>query len=193
MGLEFRTSSKNSAMVVTTADFSESAKTFMKTLDPKTQLKLIKKIAQRSYSQAKKNQQNALKSSGIKRVMGTLRRSFKVISSYGKTYGSSVFVWVGIPRGKKDTLRPYWGANPLHVNGYPKKYSKVSKKYSKSFASMYGSMLDRGTHNKDGSQRIKPHNFIIKADQGERVTRRMLDNFNKAFEDMQNGKHHHNF
>lgn len=188
MGLEFRTSSKNSAMVVTTADFSESAKAFMETLDPKTQLKLIKKIAQRSYSQAKKNQQNALKSSGIKRVTGTLRRSFKVISSYGKTYGSSVFVWVGIPRGKKDTIRPYWGANPLHVDGYHKKYSKVSKKYSKSFASMYGTMLDRGTHNKDGSLRIKPHNFIIKADQGERVTRRMLDNFNKAFEDMQNGK-----
>lgn len=188
MGLEFRTSSKNSAMVVTTADFSESAKAFMKTLDPKTQLKLIKKIAQRSYSQAKKNQQNALKSSGVKRVTGTLRRSFKVITSYGKTYGSSVFVWVGIPRGKKDTLRPYWGANPLHVDGYPKKYSKVSKKYSKSFASMYGTMLDRGTHNKDGSQRIKPHNFIIKADQSERVTRRMLDNFNKAFEDMQNEK-----
>lgn len=188
MGLEFRTSSKNSAMVVTTADFSESAKAFMKTLDPKTQIKLIKKVAQRSYSQAKKNQQNALKSSGIKRVTGTLRRSFKVIASYGKTYGSSVFVWVGIPRGKKDTLRPYWGANPLHVDGYPKKYSKVSKKYSKSFASMYGTMLDRGTHNKDGSFRIKPHNFIIKADPGERVTRRMLDNFNKAFEDMQNGK-----
>lgn len=188
MGLEFRTSSKNSGMVVTTADFSESAKAFMKTLDPKTQLKLIKKIAQRSYAQAKKNQQDALKSSGIKRVTGTLRRSFKVISSYGKTYRSSVFVWVGIPRGKKDTLRPYWGANPLHVNGYPKKYSKVSKKYSKSFASMYGVILDVGTHNKDGSQRIKPHNFIIKADQGERVTRRMLDNFNKAFEDMQNGK-----
>lgn len=188
MGLEFRTSSKNSAMVVTTADFSESAKAFMKTLDPKTQLKLIKKVAQRSYSQAKKNQQNALKSSGIKRITGTLRRSFKVITSYGKTYGSSVFVWVGIPRGKKDTLRPYWGSNPLHVNGYPKKYSKVSKKYSKSFASMYGTMLDRGTHNKDGSFRIKPHNFIIKADPGERVTRRMLDNFNKAFEDMQNGK-----
>lgn len=188
MGLEFRTSSKNSGMVVTTADFSESAKAFMKTLDPKTQLKLIKKIAQRSYSQAKKNQQNALKSSGVNRVTGTLRRSFKVISSFGKTYGSSVFVWVGIPRGKKDTIRPYWGANPLHVDGYPKKYSKVSKKYSKSFASMYGSMLDRGTHNKDGSQRIKPHNFIIKADQGERVTRRMLDNFNKAFEDLQNGK-----
>lgn len=188
MGLEFRTSSKNSAMVVTTADFSESAKAFMKTLDPKTQLKLIKKVAQRSYSQAKKNQQNALKSSGIKRITGTLRRSFKVIASYGKTYGSSVFVWVGIPRGKKDTLRPYWGANPLHVDGYPKKYSKVSKKYSKSFASMYGTMLDRGTHNKDGSFRIKPHNFIIKADPGERVTRRMLDNFNKAFEDMQNGK-----
>ena len=121
MGLEFRTSSKNSAMVVTTADFSESAKAFMDTLDPKTQLKLIKKIAQRSYSQAKKNQINALKTSGIKRVTGTLRRSFKVISSYGKTYGSSVFVWVGIPRGKKDTLRPYWGANPLHVDGYPKK------------------------------------------------------------------------
>ena len=188
MGLEFRTSSKNSGMVVTTADFSESAKAFMKTLDPKTQLKLIKKVAQRSYSQAKKNQQNALKSSGIKRITGTLRRSFKVISSFGKTYGSSVFVWVGIPRGKKDTLRPYWGVNPLHVNGYPKKYSKVSKQYSKSFASMYGTMLDRGTHNKDGSQRIKPHNFIIKADQDERVTRRMLDNFNKAFEDMQNGK-----
>lgn len=188
MGLEFRTSSKNSGMVVTTADFSESAKAFMKTLDPKTQLKLIKKIAQRSYSQAKKNQQNALKSSGIKRVTGTLRRSFKVITSFGKTYGSSVFVWVGIPRGKKDTIRPYWGANPLHVDGYTKKYSKVSKKYSKSFASMYGSMLDRGTHNEDGSQRIKPHNFIIKADQGERVTRRMLDNFNKAFEDIQNGK-----
>lgn len=188
MGLEFRTSSKNSGMVVTTADFSESAKAFMKTLDPKTQLKLIKKIAQRSYSQAKKNQQNALKTSGIKRVTGTLRRSFKVITSYGKTYGSSVFVWVGIPRGKKDTLRLYWGANPLHVDGYPKKYSKVSKQYSKSFASMYGIMLDRGTHNKDGSFRIKPHNFIIKADQGERVTRRMLDNFNKAFEDMQNGK-----
>lgn len=188
MGLEFRTSSKNSGMVVTTADFSESAKAFMETLDPKTQLKLIKKIAQRSYSQAKKNQQNALKSSGIKRVTGTLRRSFKVITSYGKTYGSSVFVWVGIPRGKKDTLRPYWGANPLHVNGYPKKYSKVSKKYSKSFASMYGIILDGGAHNKDGSQRIKPHNFIIKADPGERVTRRMLDNFNKAFEDMQNGK-----
>lgn len=188
MGLEFRTSSKNSGMVVTTADFSESAKAFMDTLDPKTQLKLIKKIAQRSYSQAKKNQINALKTSGIKRVTGTLRRSFKVISSYGKTYGSSVFVWVGIPRGKKDTLRPYWGANPLHVDGYPKKYSKVSKQYSKSFASMYGTMLDRGTHNKDGSLRIKPHNFIIKADQGERVTRRMLDNFNKAFEDMQNGK-----
>lgn len=188
MGLEFRTSSKNSGMVVTTADFSESAKAFMETLDPKTQLKLIKKVAQRSYSQAKKNQQNALKTSGIKRVTGTLRRSFKVISSYGKTYGSSVFVWVGIPRGKKDTLRPYWGANPLHVNGYPKKYSKVSKKYAKSFASMYGIMLDRGTHNKDGSMRIKPHNFIIKADPGERVTRRMLDNFNKAFEDMQNGK-----
>lgn len=188
MGLEFRTSSNNSGIVVTTADFSESAKAFMKTLDPKTQLKLIKKIAQRSYSQAKKNQQNALKSSGIKRVTGTLRRSFKVISSFGKTYGSSVFVWVGIPRGKKDTIRPYWGANPLHVDGYPKKYSKVSKKYSKSFASMYGSMLDRGTHNEDGSQRIKPHNFIIKADQGERVTRRMLDNFNKAFEDLQNGK-----
>lgn len=188
MGLEFRTSSKNYGMVVTTADFSESAKAFMKTLDPKTQLKLIKKVAQRSYSQAKKNQQNALKSSGIKRITGTLRRSFKVIASYGKTYGSSVFVWVGIPRGKKDTLRPYWGANPLHVDGYPKKYSKVSKKYSKSFASMYGSMLDVGTHNKDGSQRIKPHNFIIKADQGERVTRRMLNNFNKAFEDMQNGK-----
>lgn len=188
MGLEFRTSSKNCGMVVTTADFSESAKAFMKTLDPKTQLKLIKKVAQRSYSQAKKNQQNALKSSGIKRITGTLRRSFKVIASYGKTYGSSVFVWVGIPRGKKDTLRPYWGANPLHVDGYPKKYSKVSKKYSKSFASMYGSMLDVGTHNKDGSQRIKPHNFIIKADQGERVTRRMLNNFNKAFEDMQNGK-----
>lgn len=109
MGLEFRTSSKNSGMVVTTADFSESAKAFMKTLDPETQLKLIKKIAQRSYSQAKKNQINALKTSGIKRVTGTLRRSFKVISSYGKTYGSSVFVWVGIPRGKKDTLRPYWG------------------------------------------------------------------------------------
>lgn len=188
MGLEFRTSSKNSGMVVTTADFSESAKAFMDTLDPETQLKLIKKIAQRSYSQAKKNQQNALKSSGIKRVTGTLRRSFKVIASYGKTYGSSVFVWVGIPRGKKDTLRPYWGANPLHVDGYPKKYSKVSKQYSKSFASMYGTMLDRGTHNKDGSLRIKPHNFIIKADQGERVTRRMLDNFNKAFEDMQSGK-----
>ena len=188
MGLEFRTSTKKGAMAVTTADFSESAKAFMKTLDPKTQLKLIKKVAQRSYSQAKKNQQNALKSSGIKRITGTLRRSFKVISTYGKTYGSSVFVWVGIPRGKKDTLRPYWGANPLHVNCYPKKYSKVSKKYSKSFASMYGSMLDRGTHNKDGSQRIKPHNFIIKADQGERVTRRMLDNFNKAFEDMKNGK-----
>lgn len=188
MGLEFRTSSKNSGMVVTTADFSESAKAFMKTLDPETQLKLIKKVAQRSYSQAKKNQINALKSSGVKRITGTLRRSFKVISSYGKTYGSSVFVWVGIPRGKKDTLRPYWGANPLHVDGYPKKYSKVSKKYSKSFASMYGTMLDRGTHNKDGSFRIKPHNFIIKADQGERVTRRMLDNFNKAFEDMQNGK-----
>lgn len=188
MGLEFRTSSKNSAMVVTTADFSESAKAFMKTLDPKTQLKLIKKVAQRSYSQAKKNQQNALKSSGIKRITGTLRRSFKVIASYGKTYGSSVFVWVGIPRGKKDTLRPYWGANSLHVDGYPKKYSKVSKKYSKSFASMYGTMLDRGTHNKDESFRIKPHNFIIKADQSERVTRRMLDNFNKAFEDMQNGK-----
>lgn len=188
MGLEFRTSSKNSGMVVTTADFSESAKAFMKTLDHETQLKLIKKIAQRSYSQAKKNQQNALKTSGIKRVTGTLRRSFKVITSYGKTYGSSVFVWVGIPRGKKDTLRPYWGANPLHVDGYPKKYSKVSKQYSKSFTSMYGIMLDRGTHNKDGSFRIKPHNFIIKADQGERVTRRMLDNFNKAFEDMQNGK-----
>lgn len=188
MGLEFRTSSKNSGMVVTTADFSESAKAFMKTLDHETQLKLIKKIAQRSYSQAKKNQQNALKTSGIKRVTGTLRRSFKVITSYGKTYGSSVFVWVGIPRGKKDTLRSYWGANPLHVDGYPKKYSKVSKQYSKSFASMYGIMLDRGTHNKDGSFRIKPHNFIIKADQGERVTRRMLDNFNKAFEDMQNGK-----
>lgn len=188
MGLEFRTSSKNSGMVVTTADFSESAKAFMKTLDPETQLKLIKKIAQRSYSQAKKNQINALKTSGIKRVTGTLRRSFKVIASYGKTYGSSVFVWVGIPRGKKDTLRPYWGANPLHVDGYPKKYSKVSKQYSKSFASMYGTMLDRGTRNKDGSFRIKPHNFIIKADQGERVTRRMLDNFNKAFEDMQNGK-----
>lgn len=188
MGLEFRTSSKNSGMVVTTADFSESAKAFMKTLDHETQLKLIKKIAQRSYSQAKKNQQNALKTSGIKRVTGTLRRSFKVITSYGKTYGSSVFVWVGIPRGKKDTLRPYWGANPLHADGYPKKYSKVSKQYSKSFASMYGIMLDRGTHNKDGSFRIKPHNFIIKADQGERVTRRMLDNFNKAFEDMQNGK-----
>lgn len=188
MGLEFRTSSKNSGMVVTTADFSESAKAFMKTLDPKTQLKLIKKIAQRSYSQAKKNQQNALKSSGIKRVTGTLRRSFKVIASYGKTYSSSVFVWVGIPQGKKDTFRPYWGANPLHVDGYPKKYSKVSKKYSKSFASMYGSMLDRGTHNKDGSGRIKPHNFIIKADPGERVTRRMLDNFNRAFEDIQNGK-----
>lgn len=188
MGLEFRTSSKNSAMVVTTADFSESAKAFMETLDPKTQLKLIKKIAQRSYSQAKKNQQNALKSSGIKRVTGTLRRSFKVITSYGKTYGSSVFVWVGIPRGKKDTLRPYWGGNPLHVNGYPKKYSKVSKQYSKSFASMYGIILDGGSRNKDGSQRIKPHNFIIKADPGERVTRRMLDNFNKAFEDMQNGK-----
>lgn len=188
MGLEFRTSTKNSAMVVTTADFSESAKAFMDTLDPETQLKLIKKIAQRSYSQAKKNQINALKTSGIKRVTGTLRRSFKVISDYGKTYGSSVFVWVGIPRGKKDTLRPYWGANPLHVDGYPKKYSKVSKQYSKSFASMYGTMLDRGTHNKDGSFRIKPHNFIIKADQGERVTRRMLDNFNKAFEDMQNGK-----
>lgn len=188
MGLEFRTSSKNSAMVVTTADFSESAKAFMDTLDPKTQLKLIKKIAQRSYSQAKKNQQNALKTSGIKRVTGTLRRSFKVIASYGKTYGSSVFVWVGIPRGKKDTLRPYWGGNPLHVDGYPKKYSKVSKQYSKSFASMYGTMLDRGTHNKDGSFRIKPHNFIIKADPGERVTRRMLDNFNRAFEDMQNGK-----
>lgn len=188
MGLEFRTSSKNSAQVVTTADFSESAKAFMKTLDPKTQLKLIKKIAQRSYAQAKKNQQNALKSSGIKRVTGTLRRSFKVITSYGKTYGSSVFVWVGIPRGKKDTLRPYWGANPLHVNGYPKKYSKVSKQYSKSFASMYGVILDGGSRNKDGSLRIKPHNFIIKADQGERVTRRMLDNFNKAFEDMQNGK-----
>lgn len=188
MGLEFRTSSKNSAMVVTTADFSESAKAFMDTLDPETQLKLIKKIAQRSYAQAKKNQQNALKTSGIKRVTGTLRRSFRVIASYGKTYGSSVFVWVGIPRGKKDSLRPYWGANPLHVNGYPKKYSKVSKQYSKSFASMYGTMLDRGTHNKDGSFRIKPHNFIIKADPGERVTRRMLDNFNKAFEDMQNGK-----
>lgn len=188
MGLEFRTSSKNSGMIVTTADFSESAKAFMDTLDPKTQLKLIKKVAQRSYSQAKKNQINALKTSGIKRVTGTLRRSFKVIASYGKTYGSSVFVWVGIPRGKKDTLRPYWGANPLHVDGYPKKYSKVSKKYSKSFASMYGTMLDRGTHNKDGSFRIKPHNFIIKADQGERVTRRMLDNFNRAFEDMQNGK-----
>lgn len=188
MGLEFRTSSKNSGMVVTTADFSESAKAFMKTLDPETQLKLIKKVAQRSYSQAKKNQINALKSSGVKRITGTLRRSFKVISSYGKTYGSSVFVWVGIPRGKKDTLRPYWGANPLHVDGYPKKYSKVSKKYSKSFASMYGTMLDRGTHNKDGSFRIKPHNFIIKADQGERVTRHMLDNFNKAFEDMQSGK-----
>lgn len=188
MGLEFRTSSKNSGMVVTTADFSESAKAFMKTLDHETQLKLIKKIAQRSYSQAKKNQQNALKTSGIKRVTGTLRRSFKVITSYGKTYGSSVFVWVGIPRGKKDTLRPYWGANPLHVDGYPKKYSKVSKQYSKSFTSMYGIMLDRGTHDKDGSFRIKPHNFIIKADQGERVTRRMLDNFNKAFEDMQNGK-----
>lgn len=188
MGLEFRTSSKNSAMVVTTADFSESAKAFMKTLDPKTQLKLIKKIAQRSYSQAKKNQQNALKSSGIKRITGTLRRSFKVITSYGKTYGSSVFVWVGIPRGKKDAPRPHWGANPLHVNGYPKKYSKVSKQYSKSFASMYGYMLDEGTRNKDGRQRIKPHNFIIKADQGERVTRRMLDNFNKAFEDVQNGK-----
>lgn len=188
MGLEFRTSSKNGAQVVTTADFSESAKAFMETLDPKTQLKLIKKIAQRSYAQAKKNQQNALKSSGIKRVTGTLRRSFKVIASYGKTYGSSVFVWVGIPRGKKDTLRPYWGANPLHVNGYPKKYSKVSKQYSKSFASMYGVILDGGSRNKDGSQRIKPHNFIIKADQGERVTRRMLDNFNKAFEDMQNGK-----
>lgn len=188
MGLEFRTSSKNSGMVVTTADFSESAKAFMKTLDPKTQLKLIKKVAQRSYSQAKKNQINALKTSGIKRVTGTLRRSFKVISSYGKTYGSSVFVWVGIPRGKKDTLRPYWGANPLHVDGYPKKYSKVSKKYSKSFASMYGIILDGGSRNKDGSVRIKPHNFIIKADQGERVTRRMLDNFNKAFEDMQNGK-----
>lgn len=188
MGLEFRTSSKNSGMVVTTADFSESAKAFMKTLDHETQLKLIKKIAQRSYSQAKKNQQNALKTSGIKRVTGTLRRSFKVITSYGKTYGSSVFVWVGIPRGKKDTLRPYWGANPLYVDGYPKKYSKVSKQYSKSFTSMYGIMLDRGTHNKDGSFRIKPHNFIIKADQGERVTRRMLDNFNKAFEDMQNGK-----
>lgn len=188
MELEFRTSSKNGAMVVTTADFSESAKAFMKTLDPKTQLKLIKKTAQRSYAQAKKNQQNALKSSDIKRVTGTLRRSFKVIASYGKTYGSSVFVWVGIPRGKKDTLRTYWGGNQLHVNGYPKKYSKVSKQYSKSFASMYGSMLDRGTHNEDRSQRIKPHNFIIKADQGERVTRRMLDNFNKAFEDMQNGK-----
>ena len=188
MGLEFRTSTKNGAMAVTTADFSESAKAFMKTLDPEKQLKLIKKIAQRSYSQAKKNQQNALKTSGIKRVTGTLRRSFKVISEYGKTYGSSVFVWVGIPRGKKDTLRPFWGGNPLHVNGYPKKYSKVSKKYSKSFASMYGIMLDGGTHNEDGSQRIKPHNFIIKADQGERVTRRMLDNFNKAFEDMQNGK-----
>ena len=76
----------------------------------------------------------------------------------------------------------------LKLENITKKYSKVSKKYSKSFASMYGSMLDRGTHNKDGSQRIKPHNFIIKADQGERVTRRMLDNFNKAFEDMQNGK-----
>lgn len=188
MGLEFRTSTKNGAQVVTTADFSESAKAFMETLDPKTQLKLIKKIAQRSYAQAKKNQQNALKSSGIKRITGTLRRSFKVIASYGKTYGSSVFVWVGIPRGKKDTLRPYWGANPLHVNGYPKKYSKVSKQYSKSFASMYGVILDGGSRNKDGSQRIKPHNFIIKADQGERVTRRMLDNFNKAFEDMQNGK-----
>lgn len=188
MGLEFRTSSENSSMVVTTADFSESAKAFMETLDPEKQLKLIKKVAQRSYSQAKKNQQNALKSSGIKRITGTLRRSFKVIASYGETYGSSVFVWVGIPRCEKDTLRPYWGANPLHVNGYPKKYSKVSKKYSKSFASMYGTMLDGGAYNEDGSQRIKPHNFIIKADQGERVTRRMLDNFNKAFEDMQNGK-----
>lgn len=189
MRLEFRTSTKNSAQVVTTADFSESAKAFMETLDPKTQLKLIKKIAQRSYSQAKKNQQNALKSSGIKRVTGTLRRSFKVITSYGKTYGSSVFVWVGIPRGKKDTLRSFWGGNPLHVNGYPKKYSKVGvRKYSKSFASMYGVILDGGSRNKDGSLRIKPHNFIIKADQGERVTRRMLDNFNKAFEDMQNGK-----
>lgn len=189
MGLEFITSTKKGAMVVTTADFSESAKAFMKTLDPEKQLKLIKKTAQRSYSQAKKNQQNALKSSGIKRVTGTLRRSFKVISSYGETYASSVFVWVGIPRGKKDTLRPYWGANPSHVNGYPKKYSKVGvKKYSKSFASMYGIMLDGGTQYEDGRQRIKPHNFIIKADQGERVTRRMLDNFNKAFEDMQNGK-----
>lgn len=188
MGLEFRTSSESSAMVVTTADFSKSAKAFMKTLDPETQLKLIKKVAQRSYSKAKKNQQNALKSSGIKRVTGTLRRSFRVIASYGETYRSSVFVWVGIPRYKKDTLRPYWGGNPLHVNGYPKKYSKVSKQYSKSFASMYGTMLDRGAYNEDGSQRIKPHNFIIKADQGERVTRQMLDNFNKSFEDMQSGK-----
>ena len=101
----------------------------------------------------------------------------------------SFFMWVGIPRGEKDTLRPHWGGNPLHVNGYPKKYSKVGvKKYSKSFASMYGIMLDGGTQYEDGRQRIKPHNFIIKADQGERVTRRMLDNFNKAFEDMQNGK-----
>ena len=50
MGLEFRTSAKNSAMVVTTADFSESAKAFMKTLDPKTQLKLIKKVAQSYFN-----------------------------------------------------------------------------------------------------------------------------------------------
>ena len=37
MGLEFITSTKKGAMAVTTADFSESAKAFMKTLDPEKQ------------------------------------------------------------------------------------------------------------------------------------------------------------
>lgn len=178
MGILFRTVLKNSTY--TSGNFSDASKKYMSSLDPKLQLKIIRKVATSVYRESLRNQKNALMSSGIKSRTGTLKKSFKLISEFGKQYPNSVFVWLGIPRGKKDTQRPYWGGNPRHVQGFKKR--REGYVYSKSMASMYAVMLDGGALDKQGRQRIKAHNFIIKADSNLSVTRNMLDVFNKALE-----------